>query len=403
MSTKKTIIGILFFVVLVIGGVVLIGNSAAQTPPEKTIQQSQATAEAEQQDKASNLPENPVLITEDFWTAGQSVEIKSEGEKGDVVVAGADVKISGKVHGYLMAAGATVRIDAPVGNDLWAAGANVIVNAPVADNAMIAGNSVLLDSNAAMGKNVRIAASFADVRGRVSRNLTITAANARISSEIDGNVTAYAENLTLYPGAVVRGDLVVYSPNEPTISGQAQVLGRVDYHRTESGQSSSSAIGNWFGSWFLTFLWITILGLIAVWFSSVWTGRVTEMLKRETAKSFLVGLIAMLAVPILFILLLITVAGLPLAFLLGAMSLVAFLFSGAFISYFVGDLVLKRLKRWEDSNVLKIVFGAFIVTIVMSLPLIGWLAKLAVLFFGVGAFLLERRDLFGKLREQGLA
>ena len=153
----------------------------------------------------------------------------------------------------------------------------------------------------------------------------------------------------------------------------------------------------------MTFLWFVVLGLVAVWFSSVWTNRVAEILKEQTGKSLFVGLVVMLLVPILFILLLVTVVGVPLALLLFSLALVAFLFSGIFVSYLVGDLLLKRLKRWENSNVLKIIFGALILTFVMSLPWIGWLVKLAVVFFGVGAFLLERKELLFKLREQGLA
>lgn len=340
----------------------------------------------------------------DVFTAGQNVEIKSEGVKGDAVIAGANVKISGGITGYLMAAGADVNIDAPIGNDLWAAGANVAVKNSIADNAILAGSSVIIEQNASIGKDARIAASNADIKGKIIRNLNVAAANVQISSEIGGDATVYAEKLTLNPGAIVRGNLIVHSPTEPVISPEAKVLGRVDYHRTERNQNSSSnAFGNWFGNWLITFLWITVLGLVAIWFSPVWTNRVAEMLKAQTAKSLLTGLIVMIVVPVVFVILLVTVVGVPLAFLLGAMSFVAFLFSGVFISYFVGDWFLKVIKRWETSNVLKIVFGALIVTFVMALPWIGGLAKFAVMFFGVGAFLLERRDFIHKLREQGLA
>ena len=244
------------------------------------------------------------------------------------------------------------------------------------------------------------------MKGNIKRNLYIATSNAQISSEIGGDVVAYVENMTLNPGAVVKGKLVVYSPNQPTISPGAKVVGNVEYHQTESGreaQSYSSAVGSWFSGWFLTFLWFVVLGLVAVWFSSVWTNRVAEILKAQTGRSFLVGLIAMLLVPILFLLLMVTVIGIPLALLLFSLVLVAFLLSGIFVAYLVGDLLLKKLKRWENSNALKIIFGALIVTFVMSLPWIGWLAKLAVMFFGVGAFMLERKDLLHKLREQGLA
>jgi hypothetical protein len=405
MNIKKNTVLIAFLSMCTIFAVGFFINSQAQNSNKQAENQSNTSAnqtEAQITNAQKNEPEK--YSTEDVFTAGQSVDIKGEGTTGDVAVAGANVTVSGDVRGYVMAAGANVNVNAPIGNDLWAAGANVIVNNSVADNAMLAGSSVVIEQTGSIGHDARIAASFADVKGRVTRNLNIAAANALISSEIGGNVEAYTENLTLTPGAIVRGNLTVYSPNQPVVSPQAQVLGRIDYHKTERQQSSaSSAFGNWFGNWLLTFLWITVLGLVAVWFSPVWTNRVAEMLKENTGKSFLVGLVVMLLVPILFIFLLVTVVGLPLAFLLGALAFAAFLLSGVFIAYFVGEWFLKTIKHWENSNVLKIVFGALIITFVMTLPWIGGLAKLAVMFFGAGAFLLERRDLIHKLREQGLA
>ncbi len=389
---------IAFLSISVIFVVGLLAQNTAQTPNKPTANQSNtATSQPEQKDSVEKKP------AEDFYSAGQNIEVAPENADGDVAVAGANITISNKIQGYLMAAGANVTINAPIGNDLWAAGANMIVNAPVADNAMLAGSSVVLEQNATIGKDARIAASSAVVKSKITRNLNVSAANVEISSEVGGNVTVFAENLSLNQGALIHGNLIVHSPNPPSISSLAKVEGRVEHRVTQSSQRRATDFGGWFSNWFLTFLWITVLGLVAVWFSPVWTNRVAEMVKTETWKSLLIGLIVALLIPILFILLLVTVVGLPLAFMLGAMSLVGFMLSGVFIAFFVGDWFLKQIKRWESSNVLKIVFGALIITFVMALPWIGWLAKLAVFFFGFGAFLLERKDLIHKLREQGLA
>lgn len=338
---------------------------------------------------------------EDFWTAGQNVEINKEGVRGDAALVGANVKISGDVKGYLMAAGANVNVDAPIGNDLWAAGANVIVTAPVADNATMAGSTVVLEPGATIGGDARIAAGNAEIKSRVARNLNISAANAQISSEIGGKTEAYVENLTLNSGAVVRGDLVVHSPNEPVISPQAQVLGRVDYQRVERNDRSSG--GKLVASWLMSFLWLTVLGLAAVRASAVWTNRVSEMIKNQPGNSFLAGFIATILVPIVALILLITFLGIPLAVVLGAFYVIGFILSGVFVSYLVGSWILPRIKRWENSGVAKIIVGALIVSFVYTIPLIGFLAQTAVLFFGFGALMLERRDFFRQMRAQGLA
>jgi cytoskeletal protein CcmA (bactofilin family) len=388
MNIKKLSVYFGFMAIFAIAASIFISFSSAQNQSEQWNGSTQTNTIA--------------AAPEDLFLTGETVEVQSDSVVGDLAAVGSTVTISGAVKGYAMTAGADVKVNAPVGNDLWAAGANVEVSNSVGDNAMIAGSSVVLGQNAIVGKDARIAASSVDIKGKITRNLQLAAASANISSEIGGNAEIHADTLTLDPGAIVRGDLIVYSPNEPKISQQAQIFGRVDHQLTES-RRNPNGFGNWFGSWFITFLWLAVLGLGAVWFSSVWTNRVAEMIRRESGKSFLVGLVAALLVPPAFIILLITVAGLPLAFMLGAVAFVGFLLSGIFVAFLVGEIILRQLKRPENSNALKIIVGALVISLIMSLPFIGWLAKLAVFFFGFGAFLLERRDLLRQMRAQGLA
>ena len=337
----------------------------------------------------------------DFLNAGENVDVKSEGASGDVVVAGANVKITGNVQGYVMAAGANVTIDAPVGNDLWAAGANVDVNAPISDNAMLAGSSVNITDNAMIGGNARIAASSVNILGRVTRNLQVGAANVTLSSDIGGNADIHGERVVINPNAVIHGRLTIHSPNDPVISPQAQIMGGTEYIRSDSGRKG---FGGWLGNWLIRFVWLSILGLFAVWFSSVWVNRVSDTLKRETGRSILTGLIACIAAPVLCILLLVTVIGIPLGVVLGGMTIVALMLSGMFVAYFIGGWITSSLlKQWENSNLAKVLLGSLAVSIVIMLPWIGGLAKLLIVMFGVGAFIVERRDLFRTMREQGLA
>ena len=96
---------------------------------------------------------------------------------------------------------------------------------------MLAGSDVKLLPGAVVEHNAKIAGGVVFVQGRIGRNLKLAAGEAQIASEIGGSVNARAESLKLLPGAVVRGDLVVYGPKEPEISPQAQVMGRVEYHK----------------------------------------------------------------------------------------------------------------------------------------------------------------------------
>src|SRR6266511_2644758 len=197
---------------------------------------------------------------DDLMIAGRNLQVQAE-VKGDVTAAGSDVTIAGPVAGYVMVAGARINVNGPVGNDLWAAGANVNINAPIADNAMLAGRDVNLLPGAVVKHNAKIAGGAVSVQGRVERNLKLAARDAQIASEIGGSVDARVESLKLLPGAVVRGDLVVYGPKEPEISPQAQVLGHIEYHKRE-----------WVRAGFLALLWLRVwlsLGIMIVRYATI--------------------------------------------------------------------------------------------------------------------------------------
>jgi hypothetical protein len=339
------------------------------------------------------------VTEEDLLIAGRNLQLQSE-VKGDVTAAGSDVTITGPVAGYVMVAGAKININGPVGNDLWAAGANVNVNAPIADNAMLAGRDVNLLPGAVVKHNAKIAGGAVSVQGRVERNLKLAARDAQIASEIGGSVDARVESLKLLPGAVVRGDLLVYGPKEPEISPQAQVLGRVEYHKREWERAG-------FWAWLWRWVWMSvamlIVGFVAIAVSPMWANRVSVMITGKPWSSILTGLAGLLLAPLAVALLLVTVVGIPLALIILALYVVALLLSGVFVAYLVGGWLLDWLKRPHSTPYIRMAVGAVAVGACMSLPWVGWLAQLLALLIGFGAVVLDQRELALRLRAQGLA
>src|SRR6266508_3923905 len=330
---------------------------------------------------------------DDLLIAGRNLQVQAE-VKGDVTAAGSDVTIAGPVAGYVMVAGARINVNGPVGNDLWAAGANVNINAPIADNAMVAGRDVKLLPGAVVKHNAKIAGGAVSVQGRVERNLKLAARDAQIASEIGGSVDARVESLKLLPGAVVCG------PKEPEISPQAQVLGRVEYHKREWERAGFWA---WLWRWVWMSLAMLIVGFVAIAVAPSWANRVSAMITGKPWSSILTGLACLLLGPLAVALLLVTVVGIPLALILLALYVVALLLSGVFVAYLVGGWLLDRLRRPQSTPYLRMAVGAVAVAICVSLPWIGWLVQLLVLLVGFGAVVLDQREFALRLRTQGLA
>ncbi|HEX7085725.1 MAG TPA: hypothetical protein VF198_05140 [Vicinamibacterales bacterium] len=337
-----------------------------------------------------NTPETIVtdeVVHDDLLTAGQRVRVEAEVE-GDVAAAGSNVAILAPVQGYIMGAGRTVTIAGPVDNDVWAAGERVTVDARVGDNAMIAGQTVRLAPGSVIGRSARLAGNDVRSEGRITRDLRIGAGRAEIGGEVGGAVHANAERVTVLPGTVVRGDLVVRSPRPPDISPDARVMGRVDYQETR-GESWGVA---WPLEWVGLFLALLVLSLAALALAPAWSERVVGQLRRRTWASLLAGAIVLIAVPLVIAILLVTVIGIPLAIVLTAAYAAALVLSAAVVSYLVGRWLFERAHRAGVSRWGAIALGALVVSLGLSLPFLGPIVALAVVLWGAGAVAMEWRD-----------
>lgn len=327
-----------------------------------------------------------ISSTDDVHTAGRTVHLQDE-VTGDVAAAGAEVTIDGPVDGYVMSAGRSVTLGGKVGNDVWAAGETVTVDSPVGNNAMLAGRTVSLGRNAAIGHDARIAGNTVTAEGRVERNLDIGAETARIGADIGGTVNARADRVSVLPGAVIRGDLVVRANQPPDISPQAQVMGQVRFE-----DASRSRWIAWPGQWLFLFLGLLILGLAALAFAPAWPVRVAGTMRTRTWASILSGVFMLIVIPIASASLAVTFIGIPLAIVMLAFYIATLLLAGVFVSYRMGDWLVARLHRVQTSLWMRMILGVLVISFAMSLPTVGLIVTGIVMILGAGALVLERRS-----------
>jgi hypothetical protein len=325
--------------------------------------------------------------TDDVHVAGRIVHVENQ-VNGDVAAVGAEVTLDGPVNGYVMSAGRAVTIEGRVGNDVWAAGETVTVDNTIGNNAMLAGRDVSIGPKAVIGHDARLAGNTVTAQGRVERNLRIGAETARIGGEIGGTVNARAENVSILPGALIRGDLFVRANRPPDISPQAQVLGQVHYEDITATQWAA-----WPTKWLFSFIALLILGLAALIFAPAWPARVAGTMRVRTWASILSGIFVLLVIPIVAAALAVTLVGLPLALVLFAFYVAMLLLAGVFVSYRTGDwLLMHLLHRMPSSVWIRMILGVLIISIGMTLPAIGLAVTAIVLIFGAGALVLERRS-----------
>lgn len=331
-------------------------------------------------------------IDDDLAAGGTTIDVAGQ-IKGNLYAGGSTIIVTGPVTGGLHAAGSEVTLNGPVGDDLWAAGGTLTVHSTVEHNLGLAGGTITLAPEATVGRDAMVAGNHVMIDCAIGHNLNIGATTAVVSGHISGKVDAYVDKLTLTETAIVDHDLTVYSPNPPEIAPGAQVKGAIHYHPTERARQVSlfEQFRGWVAGWLTSCASAIVLGFVLLYFFPNQIVRVTEVLRRQTGKSLLVGAVSLIAAPIATIMITASVIGIPIAVCIGGIYIMALLAAVVPCTYIAGTVISRmypNINRWAS-----MALGALAITFVTSLPYIGGVAGLLLLMAGSGALLLFFRDL----------
>ena len=161
------------------------------------------------------------------------------------------------------------------------------------------------------------------VAGRVRGDLIVVSGKLRISGTVDGDVAAVAERATLAPGARVGGDLI-YGDERPLVPAGATVEGDIDRVSVDEITDPAGFIGA-AALWIAVSVSALILGLLLLWLAP----RALEAAFAAASSSIGAvigwGLLLFFGLPILAVIALVTLVGIPLgvALLLALLPLYA--------------------------------------------------------------------------------
>lgn len=331
-------------------------------------------------------------ISEDLYMAGGNVS--SAGNlRADLVAAGGNVVINSAVAGDVMIAGGAVSVLGDVGDDIRAAGGNVLVQGSVGGDVVFgAGQAVL--GGAGIGGDVVGGGGTVRLDAPVSGDVRLGGGDVFLNSVITGDVDIYAEKLTLGENARIRGDLTYTAVAEAVMQDGAVVSGETAFKKREGAISVGGVVAvisfALLGTFLAQLASALLLGLVFRRFAV----RVVESASEQPLWEVGRGLVVFIVLPVLSIMLLSSVIGVPLG-ILGAFSFGAVLVylwimtpvvlgSFAYRSFFSGEF---------DVNWKTILLGVFIYTLLGIIPIVGWLVQILLIFLTLGATMKVKWDI----------
>jgi cytoskeletal protein CcmA (bactofilin family) len=332
---------------------------------------------------------------DDVYMAGPHLHVDNE-VSGDLIAAAGTLALARPVGRDAMLAGGTLDVRAPVGDDLRAAGGSVTVSAAVGDDAIVAGGRVHLASTGTVGGRAWLAGREVVIDGRIAGELRAAGGTLALAGAVGGDVELAAETIELRPGAHIAGNLVYRSPNQARIAPGARVDGDVRQIALEAPSVGPAvhAAGR-----VLALAALAITGIVLYLLFPRFALAAARTLRATPWRALGLGFASLVAVPVLAVLLLASVVGIPLALALLAAYLILLL-AGFLVGVLsLGELGLSHLAPTRSHSraglVAALILALAVLWLLRQIPVLGGLLTFLILLFGTGALLLAGFDRYG--------
>ena len=333
--------------------------------------------------ESGNVSISKTERTNNLYIAGANVSSDAI-VTGDLVVAGSNVSLNGTVEHGIIAAGGNVIINADAGQNMRLVGGTVVFNGQTGEDLAVAGGTVNLSSSSLVTGDLMIAGGSLKIDGTVNGRVFGSGGDVVIGGHVKGDVKLTGINsLELTSTAVIEGKLIYSSTSEATISSSAKVLGGTDYQKT-AGKNYDFGSDSLFSIWMM--LASIVLGLVLVYGFRRTSMAIIEDNRLHFWASMGIGLVTLIVVPAAIIIFMITVIGMKLAMLLGALYWLLIAFGSIFNSLFVGSEVYLLIKKSEKrrNDWLTVLIGVVITSLLVLIPYVGWLVWFGLFLSALG-------------------
>lgn len=317
--------------------------------------------------------------TRDLIVGSQDLIIGDTGRiNGNLNVGAQDITIRGSVDRSARVAGQTITISGTIGGDL-----------------LVAGESVTIEEGARIRGDLLVAAAEVDVAGDVDGDIRggvgeLDIANARIG----GDVRVEVDDLSITGSQTTVGGSVIYeSEDAANIGDDVTITGSVQRDDPDVTSFQNDFVAGGLIAGLYSLLASLIAGVVVVLLIPTTAVSIAEGVRRRPHWSLLAGIVLIIAVPILILLLMVTIIGLPIGFILLFAFLAVLYLSQVFVGLALGRLILP--KSWGDAgrgyNLLAMVLGVTIIGGIrlIPVPFLSGIIAVIVALLGLGALLMR--------------
>ncbi len=344
----------------------------------------------------------------DLYVAGGKVTISAP-INGDLVTAGGDIFVYDSIQQDLIIAGGNILVEGAIGDDIRCAGGSVDIEGNVENDVLVFGGDVTIDRDAIVSGNLlvfggktrvlgdvrgsaKVMAGDVDISGDIGKDLEVTSGQFSLIGNVYGSAFIGSDELFIDPKARIAGNLD-YWTDGPLDPMEEIVGGSITFD--ESLRPKGDGFDwRWGGAvFFILSVGYILAAFLVVLSLHLLFGKqflaATTSWRTDIAKSFGYGMAYLLGTPILIVILLAIIIGIPIGLFLLSLYIFSLVFgipiaSLLFVNYFNES----QDRKWNKGTVvIMALVTVVIIRFVILIPFVGWLIGLVIMAAAFGAFI----------------
>lgn len=329
------------------------------------------------------------VVEGNLYFGSKSITIEGE-VLGDVIGISPNVQVNGHVTGDLITISQNIQINGQIDGNVRALATLTSISGNVNKNINLAGESLILENSSTVGQDVLITLGNTELKGKVKGNVHGMSRNFLLLGSVDKNVDIlldkvkrkkYVSTLKISETAEIGGTLSYKSGPEAIIETE-NIKGEILKKDPEISRQQKFN----FSSLFYSLLSLFILSIILRALFKEQLKKIKRTIIEKNIKLSGFGSLLLFATPIIILLLIISIIGLPIAIItLIIWSLILYL-SKIAVAMALGDYIFRKLKKQKIHAYIRVLIGLIIVCVAVRIPYIGWIFSLLIAVLGMGTF-----------------
>jgi hypothetical protein len=308
----------------------------------------------------------------------------------DVAAAGGQILVDGSVLDHIFVAGRDITFQNTTARDVFVAGGDVdLITGEVGDDLVAAAGRLRLAADMRIGDDALLSGGRLNIAAPIEGDLHAAGGHIELNSAVTGDVRLDGDTIVIGPNARVGGTLT-HRGHSVTIDPQALIAGETVALTPppKPDMRPFKILGVWLGAAVLFGLFLVAV-LAAVLLPRLMNDA-AHAIRTRPIVTLALGLLLAIAAPFVIVALALTMLGLPLAFLIGAVFAALWPLAIVGAAYAGAMLARARTQRGGQApsageRALWAGLAMIVLSVLGLIPVLGFLLWLAAYLFGLGA------------------